>query len=98
MIWNRKGLPHKGWRTLDVSDLREGKGRGVGLYATCEMCGRKGIRYVHQMTHPEHETPLSVGRFCAAKMVGDYVVTSKKRGRTATEAFIKEVRETLSDR
>ena len=65
-------------RDVGVSDLGEEKSRDVSQHATCQMCGRKGIRYVHQMSHPDHEGVLSVGRFCAAKMTDGYASISKK--------------------
>jgi hypothetical protein len=40
--------------------------------ATCEMCGREEIRYVHEMEHPDHAS-LRVGCICAEKMADDYV-------------------------
>lgn len=72
MTWNKKGIPHKGWRNEGETDLGPEKTRDASVSATCEMCGRPGLRYVHQMVHPLHEALLSVGRFCAAKMLEEY--------------------------
>jgi hypothetical protein len=64
-LWNNPGVPHKGWTELTVDDLEEAT-------HCCEMCGKEEIRYVHVMSHPEHEN-LSVGFVCAERMSNDYV-------------------------
>lgn len=72
--WNREGIPHKGWRYVDVIDLGEGLLPGEQIeYAVCEMCGQERIRYVHILSHPEVDGFLHVGCDCAAKMLNDYV-------------------------
>jgi hypothetical protein len=63
-LWNQPGIPHKGWYCVGVEDLEEAS-------ATCEMCGKERIRYVHGMEHPEGFN-LDVGCICAGKMTGDY--------------------------
>lgn len=68
-LWNRSGTPHCGWSCIDVVDLEP---QHDDEYASCEMCGKEKIRYVHKMTHPSHRE-LDVGCVCAEKMSGDYV-------------------------
>ena len=62
--WDKAGVPHKGWACAAVIDLEE-------AVHTCEMCGHEQIRYVHEMTHVEHEN-IRVGCVCAAKMCDGY--------------------------
>lgn len=73
MIWNKKGLPHKGWRIVDVSDLRDPQVGNVSRYATCQMCGRRGIRYLYVMVHADITSALAVGRVCAEAMSRMYL-------------------------
>ena len=71
--WDQSGIPHRGWRCVDVVDVRAGPRPEDEIgYATCEMCGKEKIRFVHTMEHGEHE-PLDVGCICAEKMSEDYV-------------------------
>ncbi len=70
-MWNREGIPHKGWSCLDVIDLAE-NGEDIE-YEQCEMCGNEKIRYVHIMRHPEFPDELHVGCVCAEKMADDYI-------------------------
>lgn len=65
-LWDKPGVPHKGWRCVDVADMEE-------AVETCEMCGHENIRYVHYMKHYDHPDTLGVGCVCAQKMTGDYV-------------------------
>jgi hypothetical protein len=70
--WDQPGVPHKGWRCVGVYDVREdGSTPDEAAYATCEMCGREKIRFVHTMEHDQHQ-PLDVGCVCAGKMSDDY--------------------------
>jgi len=64
-LWSESGVPHKGWRFLDMEDL------GVPDH-TCEMCERVQVRYVHRMEHPDYARVLSVGCVCAGQMEQDY--------------------------
>ena len=63
-LWNQPGVPHKGWRCIDVEDLGAADD-------TCEMCGNHPLRYIHTMEHDDHD-PLRVGCVCAEKMATDY--------------------------
>ena len=46
--WSEQGVPHKGWRCIDVEDLGE-------FDSVCEMCDTQEIRYVHYMQHSDYE-------------------------------------------
>lgn len=65
-LWNRPGVPQKGWSCDGVTDLETPEG-------TCEMCGREEIRYIHHMSHPGYPSGLDVGCVCAERMEDDYV-------------------------
>lgn len=62
-LWTHPEVPKSNWDCGGVSDLGEPS-------ATCEMCGRQIIRYVHHMHHPGYRN-LNVGCICAGKMEGD---------------------------
>ena len=71
--WDQPGVPHKGWRCVDVVDLRaDGESADETDYATCQMCGNEKIRYVHIMEHPDLDENFEVGCVCAEKMSDDY--------------------------
>ena len=75
-LWDQAGVPHKGWRCIDVEDLGvEGRGYTPG---TCEMCGNHPLRYIHMMEHENHD-PLQVGCVCAEKMAIDYDATAAEK-------------------
>lgn len=72
--WRISGVPHKGWRLLDVEDIREdGQSEIDTDYECCMMCGHEKIRYVHVVYHDEEGLEFRVGCNCAEKMTGDYV-------------------------
>ena len=71
--WNKPGIPHKGWRCINVLDLGEDAESIEDIeYEQCEMCGNEKIRYVHVMKHPEYPETLHVGCICSEKMSEDY--------------------------
>ena len=71
--WDQPGVPHKGWRCVDVVDLRaDGESADETDYATCQMCCNEKIRYVHIMEHPDLDENFEVGCVCAEKMSDDY--------------------------
>lgn len=72
--WHTPGIPHKGWKLVDVYDVR-GDGQPVDEtdYETCMMCNNERIRYVHVVTHEQIEEEFRVGCFCAEKMTDDYL-------------------------
>jgi len=73
-LWDRPGVPHKGWRCEDVDDVRgNGSSPNEADYEVCQMCGNERIRYVHVMSHPGFPERLNVGCICAEKMSGDYI-------------------------
>jgi len=89
-LWDKPGVPHKGWHLAGVRDLREdGADVEDTNYATCEMCGHEQVRYVHSMEHPDYP-PLEVGCICAEKMSGDYtnpkLLETKLRNRAARKS------------
>lgn len=76
--WNLTDIPHKGWRLLDVIDIREdGQSVEDTDYETCMMCGNERIRYVHIVEHNEIDEEFRVGCDCAEKMTNDYVNPGK---------------------
>ena len=62
-LWNKEGVPQKGWRNIGMTDLGEAR-------HTCQMCDKESIRYVHHMEHPDSKR-LDVGCVCAEKMEED---------------------------
>lgn len=77
--WKIQGVPQKGWRLLDVVDVREdGQSEIDTDYEFCMMCGHDKIRYVHIVTHDEFGEEFRVGCNCAEKMTGDYVNPEKR--------------------
>jgi len=75
MVWGQPGKPRKGWRFVDLEDLREATG-------ACEMCGTT-IRYVHHLEHPAWPGMIGVGCICAGHLENDYVAP-RERERAAT--------------
>jgi hypothetical protein len=72
--WKTPGVPHKGWRLIDVVDIREdGQSEWEKDYESCMMCEHDKIRYVHIVSHDEFGEEFRVGCNCAEKMTGDYV-------------------------
>jgi hypothetical protein len=71
--WNKEGIPHKGWRYVDVEDLAESTPAGEKIrYEQCQMCNYEKIRYVHILIHPDYDGEIRVGRDCACKMTDNY--------------------------
>lgn len=83
-LWDKKGIPQKGWTCVDMIDLGEDAedmdfdARKAELYEQCEMCSQEGIRYVHIMEHPRYEDQLRVGCMCAEKMESDYAAPRER--------------------
>jgi len=63
--WSQSNVPHKGWECIDIEDLGEPS-------ATCEMCEKQTIRYVHYMQHPDYQNIFKTGCICAGKMEENY--------------------------
>jgi hypothetical protein len=77
--WSDAGVPHKGWRCVDIEDLGEPN-------ATCEMCESQVIRYVHHMEHPTHAGVLAVGCVCAGHMERDVLAAQSREASMRSRA------------
>ena len=89
-LWNQSGVPHRGWRCVDVIDLRPNDEPVESVdYATCEMCGHEQIRFVHIMEHDEYDGRLSAGCICAEKMLGDSAGPKQREQRLRNKATRK---------
>lgn len=88
-LWDKPGVPHKGWSCAHVYDVRgDGCSQEDATYETCEMCGKEKIRYVHVMEHMDHDD-LSVGCICAQKMSGDYFGPLEREAKLRNKASRK---------
>ena len=67
----KPGVPQTGWRSKDIEDLG-------GRNEICEWCGKKRIRYVHMMSHPDWPDLVRVGSHCAIRM-GDTFAGQRER-------------------
>lgn len=77
--WNTPNVPHKGWKCLDVVDVRGGgESEDEANYEVCQMCGQERIRFVHIMQHTAMPDGLRVGCICAEKMSDDYVAPKQR--------------------
>lgn len=86
-LWDKPGVPHKGWSCVDVIDIRGfGQDADETLYETCRMCGHENIRYVHVMEHRDFAGQLRVGCVCAEKMTGDYVGPKQRERKLKSKA------------
>ncbi|MBN2021070.1 MAG: hypothetical protein JW749_12705 [Sedimentisphaerales bacterium] len=89
-LWDKPGIPHRGWRCVDVYDLREdGSTPEETNYATCEMCGHERIRFVHVLQHNEYENKIRVGCICAEKLTNNYINPKAKETNLAKKAARK---------
>ena len=59
--WTQSGVPHKGWRCVDIEELEEQE-------HLCEMCEARLVRFVHVMEHGNCPEILRVGCICAGNM------------------------------
>ncbi|MCG9969898.1 hypothetical protein L9W92_18025 [Pelotomaculum terephthalicicum JT] len=75
-LWEKPGIPHKGWVCTGMIDLREDDPDAE--LETCEMCGKEGIRYVHMMEHPQYPQIVRTGRVCAENMERDYAAPGQR--------------------
>ncbi|MGE8131608.1 hypothetical protein ACQKQD_32075 [Methylobacterium sp. NPDC080182] len=62
--WGDPKVPKRGWTCVGTEDLGD-------LLEICEMCGRKEIRYVQYMSHPDYAGELGCGCVCAGHMEGN---------------------------
>jgi hypothetical protein len=70
-LQSKPGVPQTGWRSKDIEDLG-------GRNEICEWCGKKRIRYVHTMSHPDWPDLVRVGSHCAIRM-GDTFAHQRER-------------------
>ncbi|MEI8390239.1 MAG: hypothetical protein WCG23_10200 [bacterium] len=70
-LWDQKGIPHNGWKFLDMEDLEDDR-------IFCQMCRGVKIRYAHSLRHPNYPETLVVGCECAAKMESDYTLAKSR--------------------
>jgi hypothetical protein len=90
-LWDQPGIPHRGWRCVDVYDIREdGQNAEDTEYATCEMCGKEQVRFVHIIEHDNVPERLNVGCICAMKLSGDYVNPERHESRLRRKALRKK--------
>jgi hypothetical protein len=87
-LWNKPGIPHKGWSFLYCDDL-------LSPDHVCDMCGKEEIRYVHIMEHKETGMMLKVGCVCAGHMMSDYALAKEnekefKNKLARRETFMKK--------
>lgn len=72
--WHNPEIPHKGWKLVNVYDVREyGQSVEETNYETCMMCNNERIRYAHIVTHERIKEEFIVGCVCAEKMTDDYI-------------------------
>ena len=72
---------------MDVVDLRANDEPADETdYATCQMCGKERIRYVHVMDHPKLDEQFEVGCVCAEKMSDDYEGPMRRENRLQNRA------------
>ena len=69
-IWNKLGLPHKGWEHQSVVDLKE-------LTESCAMCNL-AIRFKHLLRHQKVAQEIGVGCVCAAKLGIDPILAQMR--------------------
>ena len=90
-LWAKPGVPQTGWRCVDVYDVRgDGATANEAEYATCEMCERERIRFVHILEHDTFRDQLRVGRICAQNLSEDYINPRIKEAALKSKAKRKE--------
>lgn len=62
--WAEAGVPHRGWRCVDIEELEEQD-------HLCEMCEARLVRFVHVMWNDRYDGELRVGCVCAGNMEED---------------------------
>lgn len=84
-VWDKKGIPRKGWELLEVIDTGSAD-------STCSMCGNNSVRYLHSIRHDTFVGELRVGCVCAEKLTDDYV-NPRKQERALRNAAAKKIRD-----
>ncbi len=77
--WSVAGVPHRGWRCVDIEDLGEPS-------TECEMCESQTIRYVHHMEHADYPHVLQVGCVCAGHMEGNLAASRERESSMRSRA------------
>ena len=73
--WN---APLDDWDCMCVSDTNDD---GASAYdSTCELCGCKNVRFIHEMYHEDYFERVYVGCICAGIMEGD-IIAARERER-----------------
>jgi hypothetical protein len=74
---------------VNIYDVREdGSSPEETDYATCEMCGKEQIRFVHTMEHDDYHS-LDVGCICAGNMENDYEGAKRREAKARNRAARK---------
>lgn len=68
-IWNKEGIPHKGWSCVKVIDSGHASSK-------CEMCGNGTVRYIHYLEHDDYSEDIKVGSECSKKLAENYSMAS----------------------
>lgn len=82
--WSQPGVPHKGWRCIDIDDREESE-------HTCQMCESRAVRFVHYMEHDDYPEILEVGCVCAGHMEED-LEGARRRDRAMASRARKRAR------
>lgn len=69
--WTAAGVPHKGWRCVDIEEH-------AAQDHLCEMCEARLVRFVHVMVHEACAAPLRVGCVCAGHMEEDLAAARRR--------------------
>ncbi|KUM53699.1 hypothetical protein [Rheinheimera sp. EpRS3] len=77
--WSKSGVPHRGWRCVDIEDLGEPS-------TTCGMCESQEIRFVHFMEHSNYPEVLQVGCVCAGHMEGNLAASQAREASMKSRA------------
>ncbi|WP_425614963.1 hypothetical protein NA78x_004847 [Anatilimnocola sp. NA78] len=89
--WYKPQIPRKGWQCVDVIDIRDGGDVAVdeASYATCEMCGKEQVRFVHCLKHDQYDGRLEVGCVCAEHLTNDYANPKARESKLRNKAIRK---------
>lgn len=83
------GAPLSEWICIDTYDFKEAgwyrEKKDKGMF-TCELCGCKNVRFVHEMHHKEYFENIYVGCICAGIMEGD-ILAARERERILLNRF-----------
>jgi hypothetical protein len=74
-----KGMPRKGWKTIDVVDHEKETTK-------CSLCGTTTIRHEHFISHPNWPTVVTTGCVCAEHLSKDYFWRNKLKWKDGTNS------------